>query len=592
MAHWPRIGRRSLKMKEFYQKYKELAGPDLLTRLQETVTESKKTSSVVSFEGTGEFLDEIDLDKKYQDKPDQLANLKANTRTYFCPVRQVQLFEDVKYTRKAERKPRRRGAELVVTGEKRCKFMKRFDAEDMGGKSVKDIKTFMCQWCSDNFTNLQSVMTEELKVFDGKNEKDDNEVIATGRHIKVVYEHLMVRLGRALDAHPNRDQANKAFMEALLNPNAPASSSDALASSDYHVLVQKYEQTIDSLHMNGNTTLQELAEIHPHFGGKLYFTMCANPASDDESDGEQSVPETTTQVPEGYLSEVGAPSVAGEPEDEPSGVALVVQLKSLLKEPHVINDFVVQKGWSVAKLRDEIMKEHGIPMSKSKTVKLYNPRTMKYLLEDTRIKVSTLVTRNDLIDGDELHLSTNITGGARAVTKQTKKDMIMKANEYKKAMSEANSLINRPSVEALTAVQNAEVVLQTFATNVEVNAENALMTVFSNLNIQKLDAIYAELARKGGNMESKLANVSVDVFGMEDVATASESIANILQSASSMLMYGVTKLNAENKVKDMSAVKTILDRAKFMKMGQEAMASAPQQPQNVANAPANADVAM
>ena len=47
-----------MRRKSFYKKYKEQAGPDLLTRLQETVTESKKTSSAVSFEGTGDFLDE------------------------------------------------------------------------------------------------------------------------------------------------------------------------------------------------------------------------------------------------------------------------------------------------------------------------------------------------------------------------------------------------------------------------------------------------------------------------------------------------------------------------------------------------------
>ena len=87
--------------KEFYQKYKELAGSDLLTRLQETVTESKRTNSAVSFEGTGDFLDEIDLEEKYKNKPDQLTAIKANTRTYFCPIRQVQLFEDVKYKRRA-----------------------------------------------------------------------------------------------------------------------------------------------------------------------------------------------------------------------------------------------------------------------------------------------------------------------------------------------------------------------------------------------------------------------------------------------------------------------------------------------------------
>ena len=85
--------------KAFYAKYQDLHGPDLLCRLQETITESKKTSSVVSFEGTGEFFDEVDLAKKYQEKPNQLQNILANTRTYYCPVRQVQLYEDVQYKR-------------------------------------------------------------------------------------------------------------------------------------------------------------------------------------------------------------------------------------------------------------------------------------------------------------------------------------------------------------------------------------------------------------------------------------------------------------------------------------------------------------
>ncbi|CAK9046162.1 unnamed protein product [Durusdinium trenchii] len=170
--------------------------------------------------------------------------------------------------------------------------MKRFVADDMGDKSVKDIKEFMCQWCNENFTNLR-IITQELKVFVGDDEQDDNEVIATGQHVKVVYEDFRVGLSRALDGIPNCDEANK----------------------------DEYEQSIDSLEVTGNTTLQELADIHNHFGDKLYFTMCANPASDDESSDEESVPETTTQVPDDALTEADTvPTTvadANEPEDEP-----------------------------------------------------------------------------------------------------------------------------------------------------------------------------------------------------------------------------------------------------------------------------------
>lgn len=87
------------------------------------------------------------------------------------------------------------------------------------------------------------------------------------------------------------------------------------------IVQDEYEQSIDSLEVTGNTTLQELADIHNHFGDKLYFTMCANPASDDESSDEESVPETTTQVPDDALTEADTvPTTvadANEPEDEP-----------------------------------------------------------------------------------------------------------------------------------------------------------------------------------------------------------------------------------------------------------------------------------
>lgn len=85
--------------KAFYANSQNLYGPDLLCRMQETITESKRTSSTVSFEGTGEYFDEVDMKKKYHDKPEQLQSVLANTMTYFCPVRQVLLYEDVKYKR-------------------------------------------------------------------------------------------------------------------------------------------------------------------------------------------------------------------------------------------------------------------------------------------------------------------------------------------------------------------------------------------------------------------------------------------------------------------------------------------------------------
>lgn len=110
-ADWTQVS--DAEKKEFYQNYQTLAGPDLLARLQETVTESKRRSSAVEFVGTGEYLDEADMNERYKHKPEQLANIFANTRNYFCAVRQVWLYEDVKYQRTA------RDAEEVCRVDKR-----------------------------------------------------------------------------------------------------------------------------------------------------------------------------------------------------------------------------------------------------------------------------------------------------------------------------------------------------------------------------------------------------------------------------------------------------------------------------------------
>ena len=98
--------------REFYKKYQESMGDDLVARLQETVTESKRVSSSVEFQGTGDYFDEEDMNDKYKNKPEQLANIIANTRTFFCPVRQVWLYEDVTST-SAQPKMARKSAALT-----------------------------------------------------------------------------------------------------------------------------------------------------------------------------------------------------------------------------------------------------------------------------------------------------------------------------------------------------------------------------------------------------------------------------------------------------------------------------------------------
>ena len=78
----------------FFLKHAETRGKDLLDAMKETIEEYKSESTVVQFEGTGEYYDEQDIRKLYEGKGDQADNIIANTRRYYCGVRKTWLFED------------------------------------------------------------------------------------------------------------------------------------------------------------------------------------------------------------------------------------------------------------------------------------------------------------------------------------------------------------------------------------------------------------------------------------------------------------------------------------------------------------------
>ena len=43
------------------------------------------------------YKDEIDLTKKYSDKPDQLANLLKNAPTIQCSIKKIKMYADPEY---------------------------------------------------------------------------------------------------------------------------------------------------------------------------------------------------------------------------------------------------------------------------------------------------------------------------------------------------------------------------------------------------------------------------------------------------------------------------------------------------------------
>ena len=87
---------------KFFKECSDLAGNELLMKMQETIVHSTAKTSSVKFTGTGAFMDETDLNAKYASKPEQLEAIKQNTRRLMCPIRRVLLFEDVRFTSTTE----------------------------------------------------------------------------------------------------------------------------------------------------------------------------------------------------------------------------------------------------------------------------------------------------------------------------------------------------------------------------------------------------------------------------------------------------------------------------------------------------------
>ena len=71
---------------------------DLPRAFRETVACHRLRKSVAEFGRHNKFLDKTDLEKKYQAKPEQLANIVAHGVQMACPVRKVVLYADPEYT--------------------------------------------------------------------------------------------------------------------------------------------------------------------------------------------------------------------------------------------------------------------------------------------------------------------------------------------------------------------------------------------------------------------------------------------------------------------------------------------------------------
>jgi hypothetical protein len=83
--------------KTFFLQHHASMGQDLLMKITQTTSHTFSSSQETGFAAKGDWMDEIDLDKMYVDKPEQLVAIKANSKKMVCPFRGVDLYEHITY---------------------------------------------------------------------------------------------------------------------------------------------------------------------------------------------------------------------------------------------------------------------------------------------------------------------------------------------------------------------------------------------------------------------------------------------------------------------------------------------------------------
>ena len=64
------------------------------------ISQEMSSKEYEGFEGSGDWLDEVDLKSKYAEKPEQVAAIMQNANTMVHPTRRVTLYEDIDYKSK------------------------------------------------------------------------------------------------------------------------------------------------------------------------------------------------------------------------------------------------------------------------------------------------------------------------------------------------------------------------------------------------------------------------------------------------------------------------------------------------------------
>ena len=100
---------------KFYADSKELLGDNLVAKIRATSQEVTESSNFGSSHFKGVWLDEDDLNAKYETKPFQLECVKEKARTMIHPTRGCTMWEDLQFTTEASNQHKRTTQQYLHT---------------------------------------------------------------------------------------------------------------------------------------------------------------------------------------------------------------------------------------------------------------------------------------------------------------------------------------------------------------------------------------------------------------------------------------------------------------------------------------------
>ena len=86
--------------KDFFLQHATLAGNDLKQELEHATTQLERETTNDYDDADTAWLDEVDLQQKYKDKPDQLKSIMDTAETREHPTRKVTLYADINFSSK------------------------------------------------------------------------------------------------------------------------------------------------------------------------------------------------------------------------------------------------------------------------------------------------------------------------------------------------------------------------------------------------------------------------------------------------------------------------------------------------------------